>query len=111
MQHRRVAIGDSGKLVQPAAPKSPETLEVWRQAVQDLAGQIDRQQIPQAAIRRVEIHPGAIGCDPVRADTRPVVLHCSPGSADLSDRWSNGDRHGSQAQRWDAGFGYDPSAS
>src|ERR1700722_4463144 len=67
MQRRRVSISDAGEFVQPAACKSSETLEVRRQVVQRVAGQVDRQKISQSAIRGVEIHAGAVGGDPVGA--------------------------------------------
>jgi hypothetical protein len=63
MQHRAVRVGDARQLVEPAAGEHAEPLEMRLQVSTRLGRQIERQQLLQPRIDRVEILPGAVRRD------------------------------------------------
>ena len=63
MQHRRVAVGDAGKLVEPAAGEAAEAGVVGGEGVPRLRGQVDGEQVLQRAVLGVEVLAGAVGGD------------------------------------------------
>ena len=70
VQHRRVLVGEPGQFIEPAAGQRAEAIEVRLQPLEIVGGQIEPQQIVQAAIGGVKILPGAVRRDVVGTATR-----------------------------------------
>jgi len=67
MQHRRMLVGDPCELVEPAARKGAEPIEMRLQPPEIVRFQIKRQQVAQAPIDGVEILARAIRRDVICA--------------------------------------------
>ena len=63
VQHRRVLVGGSGELVQPATGELAEAIEVRVEPPKIIRLKVDLQQIAQPAIGRIEVLSRAIRCD------------------------------------------------
>jgi len=82
VQHRRIAVGEAGELVEPATREPADARQMGREVGVCRRLEIEADEIAQAAVRLPEVEAGAIGregrCG--RAEARGDVVHAGARS-------------------------------
>ncbi len=97
LQHRRVLVGGSGELVEPAAGKGAEAVEVGLEPAKVIGLQIEPEQVAQAAIDGIEILSRTIRRDVIGAMLR-IVRRGGAGRGVGRRRVHGGPRFGSSGR-------------
>jgi len=63
MEHWRMLVGDAGEFIEPAAGQGAEPIEMRLEFCEIARREIERQQVAQAAVDRIEILARAIRSD------------------------------------------------